>query len=112
MRFGIQCKRHDEDITSLDAHNTPPLDIQGPITRARAQQLNLEVSSFLSSSLYDFENRLLPNDYIMTRNHGEEQEMCGEDLGGVEDQQGRSSQVGGPNQFDFGSVSESRSSLH
>jgi ribonuclease HI len=26
----------DEDITHLDAHSTSPLDIQGPITRARA----------------------------------------------------------------------------
>ena len=90
----------------------PPSVMQGPLTRARARQLSQQVSSFLSFSLYDFENRLLPNDYIMIRNHGEEKEICGEDLGGVKDQQGRSSQVGGPNQFDFGSVSESRSSLH
>jgi hypothetical protein len=33
----MQC---DEDITSLDAHNTP-LNIRGPITRVRARQLNL-----------------------------------------------------------------------
>jgi hypothetical protein len=50
----IQEGEDDEDITYLDAHNTPPLDIQGPITRARARQLNLEVSSFLSTSTYDF----------------------------------------------------------
>jgi hypothetical protein len=55
-----------KDIT----HNDPLLDIQGLITRARARQLNLEVSSFLSHSLYDFENRLLPNDYIVLRNEG------------------------------------------
>jgi hypothetical protein len=51
----------------LDAQNISPLDIQGPITRARARQLNLEVSSFLSTSTYDFQNRLLPNDYIVIR---------------------------------------------
>jgi hypothetical protein len=61
---------HDEDITPLDTNNNPPLNVQGPITRARARQLNLEVSSFLNSSSYDYENRLLPNDYIVIRNHG------------------------------------------
>jgi hypothetical protein len=103
--------RRDEDITPSDTHKTP-LDIQGPITRARVRQLNLEVSSFLSTSLYVFENRLLPNDYIMIRNHGEHQEILGEELGGGKDQQGRPSQGGGPNRVDFEFVSESRSSLH
>ena len=100
----------DEDITPSDAHDDPTLDFQGPITRARARQLNLQVSSFLSKSLYDFENRLLPNDYIVLRNHGEDQGMHKGGLGGVEDQQGRPSQGGGPNQVDFEPVSESRTS--
>jgi hypothetical protein len=107
----IQKEEDDEDITHLDAHNTPPLDIQGPITRARARQLNLEVSSFLSTSTYDFENRLLSNDYIVIRNQEEDQEMHVEGLGGVEIQQGSASQVGDPIQVDFDSTSESRSSL-
>ena len=94
----------DEDITPSDAHDDPTL------TRARARQLNLQVSSFLSKSLYDFENRLLPNDYIVLRNHGEDQGMHKGGLGGVEDQQGRRSQGGGPNQVDFEPVSESRTS--
>jgi hypothetical protein len=85
----------------LDAHNNPPLDIQGPITRACARQLNLEVSSFISTSTYDFENSLLPNDYIVIRNQGEDQEMHVEWLGGVEVQQGSASQVGDPIQVDF-----------
>jgi hypothetical protein len=46
----------DEDITPSHTHNDPLLDIQGPITRARVRQLNLEVSSFLSNSLYDFKD--------------------------------------------------------
>jgi hypothetical protein len=46
----IQEGEDEEDITPSDAHN-PPLDTQDPITRARAQQLNLEVSLFLSTSL-------------------------------------------------------------
>jgi hypothetical protein len=94
----------DEDITPLDTNNNPPLIVQGPITRARARQLNLEVSSFLNSSSYDYENRLLPNDYIVIRNHGE-------GLGGVEDQQGHTSQEGGPNQLTSGLFLGSRSSL-
>jgi hypothetical protein len=46
----------DEDITPLDTNNNPPLNVQDPITRAQARQLNLEVSSFLNSSSYDYKN--------------------------------------------------------
>jgi hypothetical protein len=98
----------DEDITHLDAHNTSLLDIQGPITRARARQLNLEMSLFLSTSTYNSENRLLPNDYIVIRNQGEDQEMHGKGLGGLEVHQGSASQVGDPIQVDFESTSKSR----
>jgi hypothetical protein len=76
----------DEDITHLDTNNNHPLNVQGPITRAWARQLNLEVSSFLNSFLYDYENRLLPNDYIVIRDNGESQWILGEGLGGMEDQ--------------------------
>jgi hypothetical protein len=92
----------DEDITPLDTYSNPPLNIQGPITRARARQLNLEVSSFLNSSSYDYENRLLPNDYIVIRDHREDQGILEEGLGGVEDQQGRTS--GRPKPTNLGSV--------
>jgi hypothetical protein len=101
----------DEDITPLDTNNNPPLNVQDPITRARARQLNLEVSSFLNSSSYDYENRLLPNDYIVIRNHGEGQGIPGEGLGGMEDQQGHTSQEGGPNQLTSGLFLGSGSSL-
>ena len=107
----IQEGKDDEDITPSDAHNNPPLNIQGPITRARARQFNSEVSSFLSTSFYDFENRLLSNDYIMIRNLGEDQEMHGDELGGGEGQQGTSKPHGGPIHINFESISESRSSL-
>jgi hypothetical protein len=102
----------DEDITPLDTNNNPPLNVQGPITRARARQLNLEVSSFLNSSSYDYENRLQPNDYIVIRDHAESQGILGEGLGGMEDQQGRTSQEGGPNQLTSGLFLGSRRSLH
>jgi hypothetical protein len=105
----IQEGEDDEDITPLDAHNTPTLDIQGPITRARARQLNLEVSSFLSNSYYDFENRLLPNDYIVIRNQGEDQMMHGEELGVGESQQGTFKPHRDPKEINFDSVSDSRS---
>lgn len=98
----------------MDAYNTPPtLNLQGPISRARAQQLYLEVSSFLRSYLYvNFENGLVPNDYIVIRTHGEDREMMGDGHGGVEDQQGRASKGGGPTQTDSESIPESRSSAH
>ena len=73
----------DKGITLLDTNN-----IQGSITRARARQLNLEVSSFLNTSLYDHEDRLLPNNCIMIRNYGEGEGMLGDGLGDVQDQLG------------------------
>jgi hypothetical protein len=96
--------RFDEDITPLDANNIP-----GP--RARARELNLEVSSFLKPSFYTFDKRLLPNDYIVIRNKGEDQNMHRKGLGGVEVQQEGARHGGDPNQVDFESVSESRNSL-
>jgi hypothetical protein len=81
----------DEDITPIDIQEVPPLDIQtiqGPITRAHARQLNLEVSSFLSVSINNCENGLLPNFYNMIRNQAEVQGTHGEEHGGVEEQQG------------------------
>ena len=68
----------------MDTNNTPQVDVQGPITRARARLLNLQVSSFLSNYSCDFENSLLPNDLIILRNKGEDQQARGEGLGGME----------------------------
>jgi hypothetical protein len=100
----------DEDITPMDTNNTPQVDIQGPITRARARQLNLQVISFLRNYSCAFESSMLPNDLIILRNEGEDQQGCGKGLGGVEDQRGRPDQDGSPNRFDFVSVSDSRNS--
>ena len=55
------------------------------------------MSSFLSNVYFESENRLLPNDLIVLRNKGEDQQGPGEGLGGVEDQQGCPDQDGGPN---------------
>jgi len=96
----------------MDTNDPPQEDIQGPITRARARQLNLQGSSFLSNVYYESENRLLPNDLIVLMNKGEDQQWRGEGLGGMEDKQGRPDQDGGPNRFDFISVSDSRNRSH
>jgi len=101
----------DEDITPLDVPADPPTVMQGPMTRARMRQLNLEVSSFLSDPFHTFENRLLPNDVILLRNIGEGQEGLRGRGGGDDDQQGRPTQAGGPVQHEFESASASRTSL-
>jgi hypothetical protein len=76
----------DEDINT-SATIIPSVDILGPITRSRAQQLNHQVNSFLCSSANNIESRLLPNDLIVLRNqekdHGgqtEHQEGAGEPM--------------------------------
>jgi hypothetical protein len=49
---------------------THSIEVQGPITRSRAQQLCRQVNLFLCSSANDLENRLLPNNLIVIRNQG------------------------------------------
>lgn len=80
----IQEGEDDEDISSLDVNNDPLLDVPGPITRARARDLNLQMSSFLGSSLCNVENRLLPNDVLILRNLGDIMEHVGGRQGGGE----------------------------
>ena len=85
----------------MDTNDNPQVVIQGLITRARARQLNLQVSSFLSNSFCEFENRLLPNDLIILRNEGEDLQV-----------HGRPDQDGDPNRSEFFSVSDSKNSPH
>jgi hypothetical protein len=106
----LQEGEDEEDITPMDTNNTPQVDIQGPITRARARQLNLQVISFLHNYSCTFESSMLPNDLIVLRDEVEDQQGREKDLGGIEDQQGRPDQDGSPNRFDFVSVSDSRNS--
>src|SRR5581483_8050839 len=76
----LQEGEEDEDITSMHRTEAPPIVIQGPITKARARQLHLLVSSFLSTGVYSFEDGMLPNnciDYIILRNFGDEHEGLG-----------------------------------
>lgn len=55
---------------------------------------------------------MLPNDLIVVRNHGYDDETIEEEVGGLDGQQGHPRQVGHPNKIDFEFVSESRNNLH
>uniref|UniRef100_J3N1X1 Uncharacterized protein n=1 Tax=Oryza brachyantha TaxID=4533 RepID=J3N1X1_ORYBR len=59
----IQEGEDNESITPLDSHDTnlSHVVIQGPITTARAELLNLHASSFLRCPSCKFKNGLLPN---------------------------------------------------
>ena len=60
----------DVDIPSIDTPAAPATtQIQGPITRARAKQLNYQVLSFLGTILHIHENMMLPKSdvYLLLR---------------------------------------------
>jgi hypothetical protein len=90
------CKITDEDITPMDRNNTPQVDIQGPITRARARQLNLQVISFLRNYSCAFESSMLPNDLIVLRNQGEDHGGQKEHQEGVGEPRRRAREGGEP----------------
>jgi hypothetical protein len=69
----------DEDITSIHTMN-------GPITRSRARQLNLQVRSTLVNCVSEL--TLGAMDVLMIRNLGEDQQGLGKGLGVEEEQQG------------------------
>ncbi|WVZ76156.1 hypothetical protein U9M48_024154 [Paspalum notatum var. saurae] len=80
----LQEGEDDEDISPMLTSDTPSVVMHDPLTIARARQLNQQVSSFLSSSLYTCEDSMLPNisiDYILLRNLGEEHEGHGNQQG-------------------------------
>jgi hypothetical protein len=69
----IQEGEHDEDIPSIDTPAAPTAEqIQGPITRAPAKQLNYQVLSFLGTLSYIHENMMLPKSDVLVnlRNEG------------------------------------------
>jgi hypothetical protein len=76
----IQKEEDDEDITSIHTMN-------GPITRSRARQLNLQVRSTLVNCVSEL--MLGTMDVLMIRNLGENQKGLGNDLGVEEEEQGR-----------------------
>jgi hypothetical protein len=104
----------DEDINNL-ATIIPSVEILGPITRSRAQQLNHLVNSFLCSSVYNIESRLLPNDLIVLRNQGEDHGGKTEHQEGAEVPRRRAREGGEPIQLGiakFESNSESRTTSY
>ncbi|WVZ70335.1 hypothetical protein U9M48_019010 [Paspalum notatum var. saurae] len=87
----LQEGEDDEDIT--------PMVMKGPITRARAKQLNQQVSSFLGARNSTYKDGMLPNDiidYIVLRNLGEDHGGLGDQHGPGGGPKGRPSQDGGP----------------
>jgi hypothetical protein len=104
----------DEDINTL-ATIIPSIEILGPITRSRAQQLNHQVNSFLCASTYNIDSRLLPNDLIILRNQGEDHGGQMEHQEGAREPRRRAREGGEPIQFritEFESNSESRTTLY
>jgi hypothetical protein len=104
----------DEDINT-SATIIPSVDILGPITRSRAQQLNHQVNSFLRSSTYNIENRLLPNELIVLRNQGKDHGGQMEHQEGAGEPMRRAREGGEPIQFgitEFKSNSECRTTSY
>jgi hypothetical protein len=104
----------DEDINT-SATIIPSVGILGPITRSRAQQLNHQVNSFLRSSAYNIESRLLPNDLIVLRNQEKDHEGQTEHQEGAGVPMRRAREGGEPIQFgitEFESNSEFRTTSY
>jgi hypothetical protein len=93
----------DEDITSIYTMN-------GPITRSRARQLNLQVRSTLVNCVSEL--TLGAMDVLMIRYLGEDQQGLGKGQGVEEEQQGRPQQEGDQVRVGCDSISGSRTSLH
>jgi hypothetical protein len=87
-----------EDINT-SATIIPSIEILGPITQSRAQQLNHQVNSFLCSSAYNIESRLLPNDLIVLRNQGKDHEGQTEHQEGAGEPRRRAQEGGEQIQF-------------
>jgi hypothetical protein len=71
----MQAVENDEDIPTIDT--TMPSAQQGPMTRARAQQLNYQVKSFLAVHTNPSQNWMLLNygdECIILRNIGHQEE--------------------------------------
>jgi len=93
----IQEGEDDEDITPLHT-------MQGPITRARARQLDLQVRSNLVNC---FSELTLGSMHVLViRNLGEDQQELGEG------QRGKEEKLGRLHELDFDYILDSRTSVH
>ena len=63
---------NDEDINTIVTPTAPAAIHNGPITRARARQLNYQVLSFLGNDSNFYENMMLPklDTFILLTNEG------------------------------------------
>ena len=99
----VQEEEDDEDITSIHTMN-------GPITRSRARQLNLQVRSTLVNCVSEL--TLGAMDVLMIRYLGEDQQGLGKGQGVEEEQQVRPQQEGDQVRVGCDANSGSRTSLH
>jgi hypothetical protein len=83
--------------------------MNGPITRSRARQLNLQVRSTLVNCVSEL--TLGATDVLMIKYLGEDQQGLGKGQG-VEEQQGRPQQEGDQVRVGCDSISGSRTNLH
>jgi hypothetical protein len=83
-RGRLQFKRGGGDNDNIPTHDDSPVAIQGPITRARARQLQYQVKSFLSSTPCQLQDRMLPNEILIVRNEGQAYEVLKNQLGGAQ----------------------------
>ena len=62
----------DEDINTIVTPTAPTVTYTGPITRARARQLNYQVLSFLGNDSNVHENMMLPklDTFVLLTNEG------------------------------------------
>jgi hypothetical protein len=114
-RMTLMLEGEDYEDINTSATIIPFVVILGPITQSRAQQLNHQVNSFLFSSAYNIENRLLPNNLIILRNQGEDHGGQTEHQKGAGEPRGRAREGGEPIQFgiaEFESNSESRTTSY
>jgi hypothetical protein len=95
----IQEGEDDQDISPLHT-------MQGPITRARARQLDLQVRSNLVN--YFLELMLGSMHILLIRNNREDQQGLGEGQGVNEEELGRPHHGGVQFQLDFDSTSDFR----
>ena len=68
----IICLHGDEDINTIVTPTAPAAIHTGPITRARARQLNYQVLSFLGNDSNVHENMMLPklDTFVLLTNEG------------------------------------------
>jgi hypothetical protein len=114
-RITLMLEGEDDEDINTSATIIPFVVILGPITQSRAQQLNHQVNSFLFSSAYNIESRLLPNNLIILRNQGEDHGGQTEYQKGAREPRRHAREGGEPIQFriaEFESNSESRTTSY